>query len=140
MTDEYTLRLMTRDRVLFVLIAVFFGLGGLALLYKGIRDSDAITLVFSLVWLGAAGWQIWKGLSGPLEIHVLSGEKICLRNWFGLETEISMSNISEIKLESNMLSIKTPTQKFISLSGYDGLHKFVHDVASANEKLITKGI
>ena len=140
MNSEYTLRLMTRDRVLFVLIAIFFGLGGLALLVQGIRGSDVITLVFALVWLGVAGWHIWKGFSGPLEIHVLSGEKIRLRNWFGTETEIAMSEIIEIKLDGNILSIKATTRKFTSLSGYDGLHKLVHDVASANEKLVTKGI
>ena len=140
MISEYTLRLMTRDRVLFVFIALFFGLGGLALLFQGIRNSDLVTIIFALIWLGVAGWQIWKGFSGPLEIQVLPGEKILFRNWFGIETEISMSEIIEIKLETNMLLIKTTTRKFTSLSGYDGLHKFVHDVASANEKLTTKGI
>ncbi len=99
-----------------------------------------VTIVFSLIWLGAAGWQIRKWFTGPLEIQVLPDEKVRFRNWFGTETEIAMSEILEIKLETNILSINTSSRKFTSLSGYDGLHKFVHDVASVNMKLVTKGI
>ncbi len=51
-----------------------------------------------------------------------------------------MIQIEEIRLQGNLLTIKTTGREYVGLSGFDGLHRFVHDVAEHNSCLVTKGI
>jgi len=117
-----------------------FGYPGYPLVVELIRGAPIPVWVFFLVWAEFAVSFIGKSLRGPTQIRVIPGGRVQFSDWFGRESEISMVEIDEIKLQSNLLTIKTADREYFGLSGFDGLHRFVHDVAEHNSRLVTRGI
>jgi hypothetical protein len=137
----YTLTLRRQDRILLVVGITFFTAGGVAIVATSIRDTPPpLVLLFFLVWTAIAVWMFWQSLRGPTQIQVLPGGQVRIRDWFNQERRVAMIEIEEIGLQGNLLTIKTTDRKYVGLSGFDGLHRFVHDVAEHNSSLVTKGI
>lgn len=137
---SYILTLRSKDRRLLITLIAFFSVGGLLFAWQAAVSRNPLILVFFLVWVGVAVRNFYKFLGGPTEIEVLQNGQVRLVNWFKREYNIAMEDIKEIELRANVLWIKTPERDHISFSGFDGLHRFVHDVARHNTQLITKGI
>ena len=138
-TTPYTLTLRTQDRLLVVGIMVFFILF-IGLAARSIWDGPWLALLFVLVWAAFAVWFFGRTLRSPIQITVLPGGRVCFRNWFNRQREVRMGEIEEIRLQANLLTIKTTECEYTGLSGFDGLHRFVNDVAQHNSFLVTKGI
>jgi len=135
----YTLNLRTQDRLLVVGLMVFF-IFLPALAARSIWEGPRLALLFVVVWAALIVWTLIKTFRSPIQITVLSGGRVCFHNWLNQEREVSMSEIEEIRLQGNLLTIKTTACAYTGPSGFDGLHRFVHDVAERNSALVTKGI
>jgi hypothetical protein len=123
-----------------VVVSTFFTAGIIAVLVVGIRGEPPLVVLFLLVWSAFAGYFIVKSLCGATQIQVFPGGRVRIRDWFKREHEVAMIDIKEIRLQGNLLTIKTTGREFYGCSGFDGLHRFVHDAVEHNSGLVTKGI
>jgi hypothetical protein len=104
-----------------------------------LRSGNAFLIGFTLVWFVFL-IQAWrKLLRAPVRIDVLGNGHARFTDILGREQAVAMSQIEEIKVTHNMMTMSYGGQKCTSASGFTGFYKFVGDVKAANPALITSG-
>ncbi|MFT4582210.1 MAG: hypothetical protein ACI915_000041 [Gammaproteobacteria bacterium] len=136
----YTMKLRLADRILVLIVFPIFVLCGAFMFYRSAVQGDIGEMGFTVIWLAFVAWTFWGVFSGPVEIQVLTDSRVRFRSWFRVENETLMSEIRELELIGNILWITTVTRKYTTLSGFNGLSEFIHEIAASNEKLVVKGM